>query len=167
MRRGRAIVLGLALLLGGLWAYRQLFPPDEVRIRRTLVKTAAAASIHPQESVIEKLRSINSILDACTTEIEVVVDVPELRSHSIRGREELREVLAAARGTGESVAIELMDIGVKVNQDRTSAVAQFIARARLSGAEDELVQEFRVLMNRVEGEWKIHRVESLRSLQIE
>lgn len=164
MKKGLLIGVALVLGLGIVWLYRFLFPPDEVLIRRVLEQAAAAASIQPQESAFDKLGAVNRLLNLCTADIEVVLDLPGDRRHSLQGRDQLREAALALRGASDAVEIKLWDIGVEVQGDRSSATAQFLARARLSQESDEWIQEFKVGLKRAEGSWKIRRVEPLSSL---
>ena len=164
MKRAKLLILVLFVGAGIWWLYRVLFPPDEAVIRRLLVHAAEAASVPANERPFDKLKAVNRLVNSCTADIEILLHVPGVRTEKIQGREQLREAVAAVRATANAGAVTLMDIGINVEPGRSRATAQFIARARWDGATDEVVQEFKVDLNRAEGEWKIRRVEPLQSL---
>ena len=149
---------------GTWWLYRVLFPPDETVIRRLLVGAAETASVQANESPFDKLGAVNRLVNSCTVDIEILLHIPGMHANIIQGRDQLREAVAAMRGTAKAGQVTLMDIGIDVEPGRSRATAQFIVRARWDGATDELIQEFKMDLNRVEGDWKIRRVEPLPSL---
>lgn len=164
----RIVLLVLALVVGGgaFWLYRVLFPSDERAIRRTLQQAAEAVSIRPEQGTFDKLAAINRLLNLCHPDIEILLNAPGTGSHSIRGQDQLREAFAAVAGSGETLQVDLLQIGVEIRQDRSHATAQFIARARGRAAQEDIVQEFRVLLDKTEGRWIMRRIEPLPSLQL-
>lgn len=166
MRRLLLIVLVLLLGLGGIWLCRRFFPSDERVIRRTLARAAGAVSVRADQGAFDKLGAINRLLNLCSPDIEIVLNARGMGSHSIQGHDQLRDALAAVFGSGESIEVQLLEIGVEVSEDRFQATAQFIARARGGRGEDDIVQELRVRLKRMEGSWRIQRVEPLPSLEL-
>lgn len=166
MRGSRLVIVLVLFGLVAFWGYRKFFPSDEKVIRNLLAEAAEAGSIRPTDSGMTKFASVKRLMNMCMEDVRVVVDAPGARSLSVEGRERLGEALAGVRATTESLSIELIDIGIEVEEDRSEATAQFIARVEMERSRDEIVQEFRILLKRVDGEWKFARIEPLASLSM-
>ena len=165
MKNIRLVILLAVVAAAGFWGYRTFFPSDEVVIRKLLVRAAEMASIRAADSGMKKLASVNWLMNACTTDVELALDAPGIEARSIQGRDQLGELLGAVKGMVQSLSIELMDIRVQVDEDKSGATAQFVARANAEGVEDQIIQEFRVRLRRVDGDWKLQRIEPLESLR--
>ena len=59
------------------------------------------------------------------------------------------------------ITITLSEIRVKVPSGSSQAQAQMIARAQVNGMQDDIYQEFKILMLKQDGDWKINLVEPL------
>ena len=91
----------------------------------------------------------------------------DLRGHSqekLSGREDLLQKAIAARSLTAGLAIEFLDINVAVAPDNQSAVATLTGKGRVAGESDFFVQELKFTLKRVEGEWLIYRVETVKTL---
>jgi len=165
--RGVKPIIGLLVAAAlACWGYCKFFPSDEAVIHELLVEAAEAASIGPEDSAVAKFASVKRLINMCTEDIRLKVEAPGARVLSVQGRERLGEALAGVRATVQSLDIDLLDVGVEVEEDRTGATAQFIARVNRSGGQEEIIQEFRVVLKRVDGDWKFAQVEPLASLSM-
>ena len=167
MKRVLWLIIALLLATGAWWLHGILFPSDETAIRRILHKAAEDASAKSQEGPLDKLSAINRLIGACTADVEISLRLPGTSLPAIQGRDQLREAVGAWRGLAEGSHIDLIDLAVSVDPNQSQATAQFIARSRLDRRSDQMVQEFKVTLNRSEGRWKIRQVEPLVSLRME
>ena len=119
MKRAKLLILVFVVGAGTWWLYRVLFPPDETVIRRLLVGAAEAASVQANESAFDKLGAVNRLVNRCTVDIEILLHIPGIRANMIKGRDQLREAVAAMRGTAKAGEVTLMDIGIDVEPGRS------------------------------------------------
>ena len=70
----------------------------------------------------------------------------------------------AARGFTGGLKVDFLDIAVQVAGDKKSAVATLTGKARLGGEKDFFLQELKFTFKRVDRDWVISRVETVRSL---
>ena len=143
--------------------FQILFPSDEKLIRRLLAAVAEIASIKPTDNALVKLGGANKLAEFFTADVVISLDASTFRHRSIRGREELVELAAAARANLSEATIKLHDIGVVVSADRQSATAQLTALATFDGSTDPLLQLLKLRLKRVAGEWKIFEVDTLKT----
>lgn len=156
--------LGLALLLmaAGWGLYRWWFPSDETQVKALIRAAAEAASWRVDSGGLEKLAGANRLAACCTPEVEIVLDTGGRAPRAIRGTEELRQAVLAARTSGASLEVELGEVEVKIPAGATAGTAQFLATARVNDVPDPILQEIRVLVKKTEGGWRIARVEPVR-----
>ena len=164
MRRILPIILIVLLVSGGFLLYRYWFPSDQARIKQLLNQAAESASVNPDSSLFSKLGAVNKLLDLCADDIEILVNAPGIQRRSIRGRDQLQEVMTMVQGSQREIEISLRDLTVDVDESGVDASAQFIAQARVDRLQDSIYQEFRVSLVRQDGDWKIRKVEPLQAL---
>lgn len=165
----RRFILGIVILglgAGGYWVYRKVFPPPEVVIRKTLREMAQAASWQSGGSPLAAIAGVNRLVDFFSEDTEIDLgQATGLSRRQIRGRDELRELVAGARTTLQTLDVRLRDLYVEVHQ-QDEATAQIIAGARVDRQEDEIIQELRLTLVKEGRAWRIRRVEPVRSLQL-
>ena len=157
--------LWLAALAGLLWwGWRTFFPSDERRVQKLLAGVAATVSVPAEGKFVGGVLAADRLKGYFTPEVEVAVDVPGETRFNLTGREELAQAYMVARSQYRGLTVEFFDVQVAVAPDRTSAVADLTARARQASGELH-VQEMRVNLIRREGEWRVQRVETTRSIK--
>jgi hypothetical protein len=154
------LVVGCLLLLG----YWRFFPSQETRIRRMLGDLARVVSTSPNSSPLANLAAANQLAGFFTKDVEINVDVPTLGRHTFSGREEIIQAAAAARSNSRGVKIEFLDILVRLQADKQSAVADLTAKVTRAGERDFDVQELKFRARKVDGGWRIARVDTVRTL---
>jgi len=160
----RVILLAVVVALGA-WAWVALHPDPERLIRRRLDKIAHAASYGPNQGYLAKLAGAQSLADFCATNIEVNIDVPGRQEHRLAGREDIQQAALALRASVQAVTVTFPDVTVVVNADRESAVADLTLQARLAGERDMFVQEVKVTLQKIDGQWLIVKAETVRTLK--
>jgi len=160
----RLFLLAVVVALGA-WAWIVLHPSPERRIRRQLEGVAHAASFGPNQGSLAKLAGAASAADFFATNVEVQIDVPGYQGHRLAGREEIQQAALASRASVRSLTVTFPDITVIVNADQESAVADLTLQARVAGEQEMIVQEMKVTLRKINGQWLIIKVETVRTLQ--
>jgi hypothetical protein len=154
------LVLGLAGYLLFTWA----FPPDEKVIRGLLEQVAAKATIKPGEGNFARMKAVSDLVGYFATDVAIALEGVPGEAREIQGVGSLRELAVAARTQLRFAEVSFQDIFVEVDPGRDTATARAIGRARISGMDQPWYQELKVSLRKVDGNWKIARVESAKGL---
>lgn len=164
MSRRRALLLLAALGVGAFLAYRWFFPPNEALIRRLLTKVVATVTIAPGAGNLERLAAANRLVGFFVSEVDLRLPDAGLGPREIHGDADLREAAVTAFGTVRSLEVQLNDVAVAIGTQRQTATAQIIVTVRVDGAAETHVQELRLTLVKLEGRWRIAKVEPVRTL---
>ena len=164
MKQAFRIVAGALLIAAVVWIYQILFPGDEKLIRKLLAEAAEAAAVKPNENPIFKLAGANKLVGFFSPGAELKMYVSGTDIRSISGRDDLLQAVTAARAGLQEAKIQLHEVHVNVDPDRQSAGAQLVASAYVNGGADPLVQELKMQLKKIDGRWKIVRVETVKTL---
>jgi hypothetical protein len=154
-----AVIFGL-----GFWAWRVFFPSPERVIRARLQALSQVVSFPANEAPLAKLANSQKLSAYFTPEVEISVDV---RGHSLQtfsGRDELLQAALGARSAVASLTVEFVDVNVVLGPDGKSAVATLTAKGNVSGEKDNLIQELKFSLQKIERSWLINRVETVKTL---
>lgn len=160
------IFLRLGLLAGGvavgLWLWVTIFPGPEKIIRHRLADIARLASFSANENPLAALGGAQKLAGLCSPDLQVKLAAPANAEHTFESREEIAQSDLAARGAfGGSLKVEFVDVLVTVAPDRQSAEADLTAR--LQSGSDLNVQEIKFTLKKVDGQWLVTRVETVRT----
>ena len=158
------IILFAALAALGIWLWMVLFPSPEKVIRKRLTELARTASSSPGESDLARLAAAHSVAGFFSTNVELAVQLPELSQHSSLDHEEITQAALMARSRAGGLKVKFPDINVTVAPDKQSAVADLTVQANISGETDSIVQEMKFTLQKIDGQWLITRVETVRTL---
>jgi len=160
----RVILLAVVVALGA-WAWVALHPGPERLIRRRLDKIAQAASFGPNQGYLAKLSGAQSLADFCATNIDVNIDIPGRQEHRLAGREDVQQAALALRASVAGVTVTFPDATVVVNADKESAVADLTVEGHVAGEHDMIVQEVKLTLQKIDGQWLIVKAETVRTLK--
>ena len=160
------IVWLVALAALGFWLWTVLFPSPEKIIRRRLDEVAKHVSFAPDEGALARLANVQSLADYFSTNAEVNIDTREEGQHDFAGRDQITQTALAARSVLGSLNVKFLDISVTVATDKQSATADLTVDANISGQPDAIVQEVKITLQEIGGQWLITRVETIRTLSI-
>ena len=149
----------------GLWVYRELFPGDEKLLRGLLAEVAKAASLKSDGNALVRLGGAGKLAGFFSEDVVVHLDVSGLEGKEIQGREELRQIVAAARASLQSAHVQFPDSRLEIGADRQSAAGQVTATADINGENNSVVQELKLSFRKIDGKWKITRVDTVHTLQ--
>jgi hypothetical protein len=163
MKWPRLVLLAAAAALLA-WAWVALHPSQERLIRKQLDGVARAASFGPNQGNLAKLASVERLPDYFSTNVEIKIDLPGHHEHRLMGRDEIPPAALAARASVRSLSVTFPDVTVIVNADQESAVADVTLQVKVSGEPDMMVQEVKVTLQKINGQWLIVKVETVRTL---
>jgi hypothetical protein len=158
------IILFAALAALGIWLWTVLFPGPEKVIRKRLTELARTASSAPGESDLVRLAAARNLAGFFSTSVELQVELPELSRRDSIDREEITQAAFVVRSRAGGLKVKFPDINVTVAQDKQSAVADLTVQANISGESDSIVQEMKFTLRKINGQWLITRVETVRTL---
>lgn len=156
--------LGL-LAAAGVWAGTVLFPSPDRVIRGELIQLAKMASIGPNEPPLTRLSRAQKVSTFFTQDVQLTVDIPSRSTQTFNGRDELQEAALAARSMMSGLKVKFVDVVVTVDADKQSARADLTATASLPGEKLPEVQELEVRFKKIEHEWLISRVRTVKTLR--
>jgi hypothetical protein len=155
----------LAALVGlGVWLYTILFPGPEKAIRKRLAKVAQLASIKPDQGLISRGASIQELANCFDSKIEITLNLRGGAEHSVTGRDGIIEVAKLAHARFRMLQIDFLDMNVTLSPDKESATVHLTAKGSSSEERDFQVQEFKFTLKKINGEWLIISVETIRTL---
>lgn len=152
-----------ALLL--VWLYSHFFPNEDKRVRRVLDGVAQSASIPAKVSPVTLGFNLDRLQGYLSRDVLVTVDVPIEGRHTFSGREELMEAMKAAWGTVRGVKVEFLDTNITFDESRQNATAELTAQVTQAGQKEFWVQELKFQLAKLEDQWRITRIETVRALQ--
>ncbi len=160
------LVLAAALVALGVWLWFVLFPSPEKVIRKRLTGLARTASFSSNEGNLARLTAAQNLAGFFATNVEININVPGRIQHNFLGRDEIKEAVLGARSTLGGLKVQFPDINITVTPDKQSAVADLTVEARVSGEQDLIVQEMKFTLQKIDGEWLVTHVETVRTLSI-
>jgi hypothetical protein len=130
-----------------------------------MLKEVETLGTFGSEGPLARVTNTEQLLSYFTGDAELAVDVPGRQQFVISGKEELRQAVMAARSQLSSLKVEFLDLHPQVDAGKQSARVESTLRAQISGEKDPYIQEIKITVAKVEGNWKISRIETVRTLE--
>ena len=166
MRRWlNAGLLLLAVFSLGFLGFNVLFPAPQKVIRKQLLAMARLASFDVNEAPLAKLANSQKLGSYFADRVEVALDLPGRGQQVFSGREELIQTATSARMQLSSLNIQFPDIVVTVASDKRTAEANVTVKAIIGGQREMYIEEMRFSLEKIRGDWLIHRIESVNTLK--
>ena len=157
-------IIAAAMVVLAVWLYSVFFPSPERAIRARLIQLAKSASFAGNESPVAAMANAQRVAGFFIEDVEIRADLPGRAAVTITGRDDVREKTMALRSLGVGLQVEFLDINVIVAPDKNSAEANLTLKGRIAGEKDLIVQELKLLLNKIDGDWKIKRVVTVKTL---
>ena len=158
-------LLGAIALIGiGVWIWLTFFPSPEKAIRSRLNNLAKTVSFEPKDGTIARGYSAQKAAGFFTLDAEVQVDVRGMEPLHFNGRDEIQQALMWGARSLRGLKVEFLDINVTLEAGKQTAKANLTGRWTVSGNRDFDVMEFNFLLRKVDGNWLIYRVETVKTL---
>ncbi len=163
MKIVRRLLLLLILAGLGLWVWKILFPSPEKVIRKKLAAVAHVASFTANESPLTAAHHATQLAGHFSLDAEVILHTA-FTAYAFHSREEIREAALAARSNLRGLTVEFFDAAIMVEPDRTSATVDITVKARVPGEREFYVQEMKFALKKINGDWLITRIETVKTL---
>ncbi len=98
------------------------------------------------------------------TNVEININLPEGGQHGFLGRAEIMQSAAGMSSRLGSLKVVFLDVTVTIGPDKQSATADLTVQAQTDTDKDFLVQEMKITFQKIEADWLITRVETIRTL---
>jgi hypothetical protein len=158
------IVLFVALAALGIWLWTVLFPSPEKVIRQRLMELARTASFSANGSDLARLAAARSLAGFFSTNVELNVELPQLGQLSSMDREEITQFALVVNSRAGGLQVKFPDINITVAPGKRSAMVDLTVTATVAGEPNSIVQEMKVTLHKIDGQWLITRVETVRTI---
>jgi hypothetical protein len=159
------IVLFAVIAGAGFWLWTILFPSPEKIVLKKISSLAATANVNSGDGNITRAAKVSDLIGYFSTDAQIVVDVAGFGHGSLNGRDEIRESAAAGFTRLKSLNVKFLDATPKVAADKQSADVNCTAEIHVNDSKDFGVQELHFQFKKIDGEWRITRVETVKTLQ--
>jgi len=157
-------ILAAAIAAIGIWLWGIFFPSPEHLIRKRLNELAQSVSFSSNEGSLAKAMNSERLTGFFSPDVEIAVDVPGHSQQTLHGKDEVLQAGMAARAVAGSLSVEFLDVNIVLAPDKTSAVVNLTAKGRAGTEKDLLVQELKLTMKKIKGDWLIFQVETVKTL---
>ncbi len=158
------VVLLAGVVALGIWLYTIFFPGPEKAVRQQLAKVARLASIKPDQGLLGRASSIQELSLCFAPEIDITFNLRGGSEHSLRKREDIIELAKLAHARFKTLQIDFLDVNVTLSADKQSATVNLTAKVNSPEETDFQVQEFKFTLKKVDGQWLIFQIETIRTL---
>jgi hypothetical protein len=156
------VILLAAVLAVGWFGWRRFFPPPETVIRKRLTELAKSASFTPNESPLAQGANLLKATSFLKPDVVVTIDVRGQSQQTYTDRDTLMLAAGVLRQALGSLQVEFVDMNVAVAPDKKAAVVNLTAKGKTRG--DLQVQELKFTMEKINGDWLISRIETVKTL---
>lgn len=159
------VVIALALIGAIVWVVSLLFPSEETKIRRELLKLSERASFTGQEGNFKSVATASSLASQFAPDAEIIVEVPGRGLRTWRGRPEIQQTVFGAMKSGITVKIEFYDFVVTVAPDELTATVELTAKIYAANNLDSVLQELQFQMSNGESGWIVEQIKTLQTFE--
>jgi hypothetical protein len=154
----------LAAVAVGAWQF--FFPNPQKLILKRLARVAELASFRGNEALASRLLNVRNLVECFSPNVQIHVGIEGTSERSLEGRPDLQQAILLIRSTMNGLVVEFVDMTVEVAPDRQTATASMTLKASVPGEKDLAVQELKMKFEKIDGEWLISRVESVKTLSL-
>ncbi len=162
----KRLMLVAAIAVLGFVGWRLFGGSPEGAVRKQLNTVAETTSFNAGETPLARLANAQRLSTFCTLDVAITVDTPRGSQRTFSGRAEVLEAVAGVRSALNGLVVQFLDIEVVVAPDKLSAVANLTARARVPGERDDYIQELKFTMRKIDGDWLISKVETVKTFSL-
>ncbi len=148
----------------GFWLWAILFPGPEKVIQKKIASLAATTTVSAKDSNLMRAAKVANLVDYFTTDAEIILNAPDLPNRTLSGREEIRETALAGFASVKTLNVQFLDVTVRVGTAGETADASCTVKVNAGDSKDYGVQELHFQFKKVEGNWLISRVETVKTL---
>ncbi len=164
MRRVVQVLVLAALVVCGCWLWTVLFPTPEAVVRNRLNGLAKALSFKSGSGLLSQALQAQKAAEFFTTDADIDVNVAGYDPLALHGRDEVQQIATAARVRLSSLKIDFPDMNITIDPGGQTAKVNLTGKAEIPGERDISAQEFNFLLKKVDGQWLIYKVETVKTL---
>jgi ketosteroid isomerase-like protein len=164
MKNFMRLVLLAAIIAAGAWLWTVFHPGPQQMIRKRLAAVASDASFDSAQSAIVSANNVEALANSFATNAEVNLEVPERIQQTFSSRDEIKQAYLVAHAVVSGLKVEFLDVNVAVGGDKMSATADATLKAQVLGEKDFIALEWKITLEKIDGDWLITRIETLRTL---
>jgi hypothetical protein len=164
MKRAAQIIAAAVIVGLCVWLWTVLHPSPETIIRSRLNALAKALSFNSKSGLLGQAYDAQKTAEFFTADVDVEVNLAGYEPISLHGRDEVLQIVLAARSRLTSLKIEFPDMNISLTADGQSAKVNLTGKGTIPGERDISAQEFNFLLKKVDGKWLIYQVETVKTL---
>jgi hypothetical protein len=164
MKRAAQILVAAAVVGLGFWLWTVIYPSPETVVRSRLNGLAKALSFNSKGGLLGNAYDAQKAAEFFTPDVDVEVNLAGFEPISLRGRDEVLQIVVAARSRLASLKIEFPDMNISIGPDGQTAKVNLTGKGVVPGERDISAQEFNFMMKKVNGKWLIYQVETVKTL---
>jgi hypothetical protein len=165
MRIAIRLVLLAALAGLGFWLWTVFFPSPEKVVLNMISRLAATATFDAGASNLTRAGKASSVVGMFASDAQIILEASGAGARTLSGSDEIREAAIGGFGSLPSLNVRFLDATARVGADRQSAEVNCTAQVRAGDGKDLGVQEVRFQLKKIDGDWRISRVETVKTLQ--
>lgn len=158
------LILVLVLAGAGWWLWTFLFPSPEKVIRQRMVRLAETATLAPNDNPIVRAAKAQKLVDMFSPDAVIRLETDDFGGRSYSGRDEISEAAMAGFAAIRALRVEFLDVSVELDDNQLSATVSCTARVQFEDKKDFGVQEMLFTFKKVERQWVISKVETVKTL---
>jgi len=159
----RLVLLAAAAALG-FWCWTVLFPSPEKVVLQKISSLARTATIGASDGNITRATKVSNFIGFFAVDAEIRFDVTGYPVRTLSGRDEIREAAAGGFTSLSSLKVQFLDVTVRLGADKLSADVSCTAKVNAGESKDFGVQEMHIQLKKVDGDWLITKVETVKTL---
>ncbi|HVU27296.1 MAG TPA: hypothetical protein VHG71_06110 [Verrucomicrobiae bacterium] len=153
-----------ALIALGIWLWTIFFPKPETIVRQRILKLAKIVSFTKGEGNFSRVAAGERVGGFFSTNVEINITIPGHESDTLHSRAEITQAALQARQAVRELVVKVPDTQVTLAPDKQSAVADVTVDVEISGERDAIVQEMKFTFQKMDGNWLITKIETVRTL---
>jgi hypothetical protein len=159
-------IILLAALAGlGFWLWTVLFPGPEKIVLRKIAGLAETASFGTDDGNFTRASKVSNLIGFFSADAQIVVEISGVGRGSLNSRDEIREAAAGGFTKLKSLEVKFLDAIAIIGADWQSATVNCTAEIHINDGNEADVQELRFEFRKIENDWRITRVETVKTLQ--
>ncbi len=165
MKSSLRIVVSVLLLVTAVWLWWYFHPSPETAIRRQLTRLGVAASFEGRESILARGLAAQKFGGFFAPQVHLLLEPRDLLNEAVT-RQDLTELMVRLRSLPgvHAFKVRFYDPVITLAADREHASVEVTVNAESTGERHLFVQELKLGMANIEGEWLITSVATVRVL---
>jgi hypothetical protein len=134
-------------------------------VLKKVASLAANANIKASDGTITRASKATSLVDEFANDAEVIFDVPDAEARTLSGRDEIREAAMGGFANVPWLNVQFDNARAHIGPDKQTAEVTCTARATVGDSKDFGIQELRFELRKIDRDWLITKVETVKTLQ--